>query len=389
MTTRVLFVDDETRVLEGLQRMLRSRRHEWEMEFASDAASALEACARKHFDVVVSDMRMPGMDGADLLTELQKHHPRTVRIVLSGHADRVGAARAARVAHQLLTKPTDATGLTETIDRACRLRDRLADPSISRLLEGGSWLTEPPPVYRNLLETMGESGAPQITPGWIAAREDGTAARALDLLNSTAFGASRHVPTLQTAITLLGADFVASLILAAEVFRSHEEHHGAAVTEPLRRHSLLVADLAASVVNEGHRWESAYIAGLLHEFGTLARRESVAGPRSAADGPTHQEDADPRAARTGLSGETQARLGACLLRRWNLPEAVVEAVAFHRSPSSIGVAVPMVPLAVHVADHLAHEAAGDTPPVLDVEALRDADLEDRLGEWRALAAERL
>ena len=78
--TRVLFVDDETRVLEGLQRMLRARRHEWEMVFADNGPSALEACDRLPFDVVVSDMRMPGMDGASLLSEVQRRHPDTVRI---------------------------------------------------------------------------------------------------------------------------------------------------------------------------------------------------------------------------------------------------------------------------------------------------------------------
>src|SRR5438477_1546624 len=68
MAQQILFVDDEERVLEGLRRMLRPMRDEWDMTFATSGAEALEVLARSHPDVIVSDMRMPGMDGAQLLT---------------------------------------------------------------------------------------------------------------------------------------------------------------------------------------------------------------------------------------------------------------------------------------------------------------------------------
>ena len=84
---RILFVDDEEMVLQGLQRMLRSLRREWDMTFVESGAKALELMAEQPFDVVVSDMLMPGMTGAELLNEVMKRYPRTVRLILSGHAD--------------------------------------------------------------------------------------------------------------------------------------------------------------------------------------------------------------------------------------------------------------------------------------------------------------
>lgn len=390
MTTRVLFVDDETRVLDGLQRMLRSRRHTWEMEFASDAASALEACARAPFDVVVSDMRMPGMDGADLLTEVQRRHPDTVRIVLSGHADRAGAARAARVAHQLLTKPTDAAGLTETIERACQLRDTLADPGVSGLIDRLAWLPELPPAYGRLLEAMDRPDAQPVALARGVSADAELAARVLDLVNSTRFGASRYVPTLQAAATLLGIDFIAGLVLAAEIFRQFEEHLDGRRARALRTHSLAVADLAATIANDGQRWESAYIAGLLHDLGRLALLHGL--PEEYADiERSARERSEPlvRAERAAF-GATHAQLGAALLRRWHLPEPIVEAVAFHHSPSEIAAATPIVPLAVHVADHFAHAANPGSDDrgsaALDLEAVRSAGLEERLGDWREMAS---
>ena len=84
---RLIFVDDEPAVLRMLQAMLRPMGNEWEMAFAENGELALQTMAQRPVDVVVSDMRMAGMNGAQLLNEVMKRHPRTVRIILSGYAD--------------------------------------------------------------------------------------------------------------------------------------------------------------------------------------------------------------------------------------------------------------------------------------------------------------
>lgn len=126
---RILFVDDEARVLSGLRRQLFARRGEWDMEFVESGPAALESLARQPADVLVSDMRMPGMDGAQLLGCVARKHPRVVRLVLSGHADpdRVQVARSC--AHQYLHKPCPPDTLQAEIVRALGVRatlDRLA-----------------------------------------------------------------------------------------------------------------------------------------------------------------------------------------------------------------------------------------------------------------------
>ena len=77
--------------------------------------------AAEPFDVVVTDMKMPGMNGAELLTQVQERHPRTVRIVLSGHADMEASIQGVGVSHQFLAKPRDADALESIVDRACGL----------------------------------------------------------------------------------------------------------------------------------------------------------------------------------------------------------------------------------------------------------------------------
>jgi len=114
---RILFVDDDESVLDALRNILRKRRNEWDMVFSIGAKAALTELAKAPFDVVVTDMRMPGMDGAALLTHVRDHYPGTARIVLSGHAERDAIVRALPVTHQFLNKPCDAVTLRSVVER--------------------------------------------------------------------------------------------------------------------------------------------------------------------------------------------------------------------------------------------------------------------------------
>jgi DNA-binding NtrC family response regulator len=127
---RILFVDDERKVLDGLQRMLRSMRSEWEMESAISGQEALEILEGKPFDAVVTDMRMPGMDGRQLLEQVKNLHPQVVRIILSGYTDKDLILNSVGLTHQFLSKPCDPEALKTTIARACAMRLLLEDESL-------------------------------------------------------------------------------------------------------------------------------------------------------------------------------------------------------------------------------------------------------------------
>src|SRR5689334_7179510 len=116
---RVLFVDDEPLVLQALQRMLRPFRNEWEMSFVDNGGDALKLMAEMPFHVVVTDMRMPGMNGADLLLKVQEVYPKTVRLILSGHADKELILKCVGTAHQFLSKPCEPETLRAAVKRGC------------------------------------------------------------------------------------------------------------------------------------------------------------------------------------------------------------------------------------------------------------------------------
>jgi CheY-like chemotaxis protein len=126
---RILFVDDEENVLDGIRRMLHAYRDRWETVFVTSGQAALLATRERAFDVVVSDLRMPGMDGAELLGHIQEQFPGAARIVLSGYSEPGLAARAAKVAHRVLEKPCSAQKFKDTIEHFCYLQHIFPSPS--------------------------------------------------------------------------------------------------------------------------------------------------------------------------------------------------------------------------------------------------------------------
>jgi YesN/AraC family two-component response regulator len=129
MKKRILFVDDEPNIIQGLKRALRCRKNEWEMFFADSGQKALELLAENQVDVIVTDMCMPGMDGVKLLTEVMKHYPRTARIILSGNLYKEMHVFSSKTAHKSLSKPCDTEKLIKSIEQVLENKEGLFDNS--------------------------------------------------------------------------------------------------------------------------------------------------------------------------------------------------------------------------------------------------------------------
>ncbi len=133
---RILFVDDERHVLSGLRRQLHGLRGEWEMTFAPGGPDAGALIEGQQFDLVVTDMQMPILDGAQLLEHVADVQERCARLVLSGHADPDRLLLAATCAHRYLDKPCPPDLLQLEIRQALSVRetlDELQDPGLEQL----------------------------------------------------------------------------------------------------------------------------------------------------------------------------------------------------------------------------------------------------------------
>ena len=369
MTTRILFVDDEANVLSGLRRMLRGQRKVWEMHFANGGAEALETMEQNAFDVIVSDMRMPGIDGAELLTRVSELYPNTVRLVLSGQSEHEKIFRAIGPAHQFLSKPCDPDLLVNTIQRACGLHGQLQDEALKNLTSQISCLPSLPRIYCQLVEELESDDASMDRVGDMIGSDIAMTAKVLQLVNSSFFGLPQHVTCPKHAVSLLGLNIIRPLVLTANAFAQYEDPNidGFALEQSIQ-HSLAVATTAKHISesesSDSQLVDDAFIAGMMHDIGKLIlavnKPEEYANSLSIAK----DENIPLWEAETRVFETTHAEVGAHLLGLWGLPNPIVEAVAFHHRPGD-ACSAGFTPLtAVYLANILQKpHFPGDESPV--------------------------
>ena len=243
MKKRALFVDDEPLVLSGLRRMLRSLRHDWDMVFANSGQEALERLEEETFAVVVSDMRMPEMDGATLLNEVARRHPAVARLVLSGHAELDAILRAVRPAHQFLAKPCDPKLLEQALQRILQVGADDRQNSICTRLGAHRRLPSPSSTIEALRTELLATPADLEAVSAIISSDVAMSIQALRLVNSAFFGPPTRTLDPRRAVSILGADILIALIDDVGLFRPVEPsiHEGEAAVSLVNQRAVEVA----------------------------------------------------------------------------------------------------------------------------------------------------
>lgn len=127
---RVLLVDDDPIVLRALRRVLLGARPTWEIDMAESVDAAMSLLGAKTYDVVVTDLHMPVLDGIALLRRLKKEQPSLMRIVHSSHIESMTAEQADEFAHAVLAKPGRPDELVQILDWAIDQRRRRVRDSV-------------------------------------------------------------------------------------------------------------------------------------------------------------------------------------------------------------------------------------------------------------------
>jgi response regulator RpfG family c-di-GMP phosphodiesterase len=274
MAKRILFVDDEPMVLTGLQRSLRPMRSEWEMVFAAGGEEALAAMDRHAFEIIVTDMRMPGMDGAQLLEEVQKRSPQTLRMVLSGQSDRETIMRSVNPAHQFISKPCEGEELKSRLIRAFALKDLLQNPDLRELVAKLDHLPSLPRVYLQLNEELRRPDPSLQRIDELIGADMAMTAKVLKLVNSAFFYVPCEISRASHAVKLLGLDTLRTLVLTAHVFEQFQSQLlSADDMRQISDHSLAVSNSARKIAifehADQHIQDESFTAGLLHDAGKL------------------------------------------------------------------------------------------------------------------------
>ena len=395
---RVLFVDDEENILHGLKRTFHDMRKEWDMSFAQGGEEALRLIEARPFDVVISDLRMPGMDGGQFLAEVQSRHPQTLRLILSGHSDREMILRTVKPAHQFLLKPIDSEELKRSIRRALLLRNSFMDDGLKSVVARIETLPSVPKTYTMIIEELSQEESSLKTVAELIAQDVGMTANILKLVNSAFFGLRTHVASPIHAVNLLGTDIIKALILHQNVFSQFKRDSFPGYDlELLWTHSLTTGLFAKNIAGLAgvpcQDRDDCYIAGLMHDAGKLILANNFEDDYKEVLRLCREQNRTAWTAEKEIFGTSHAEVGAFLLGLWGLSEPIMEAVCHHHDPKRRP-GKGLWPLtSVHAANCLEHEIVvinGDyAHNPLDSSFLEGIGCLAQLDTWRTACKEAL
>ena len=388
--SKIIFVDDEQYVLDGLRRMLRTMSKDWDMAFATSGPEALKILDTEDFDVIVTDMRMPEMDGAQLLAEVNERHPDMVRIVLSGHSDEATIFRSLKLVHRCLAKPCDPEMLRSVVKRSCELHKLLASEQLQELASRLPGLPSVPALYLELVEALKSPNTSVKQVGEIISKDIAMTAKMLQLVNSAFFGLPRNISDPAAAASLIGLDNILALVLSVKLFTQHEGARVPGISiEDIWRHSMRTAGCAKAIARvervSSSETDGAFFAAMLHDCGKILLINSLPTEYREALALAERDRTSLVEAERRVLGVTHSAVGAYLLGLWGLPDTIVEVVAYHHSPSMTAIDKFSILTAVHVANALEASESNPASKTLkerfDLDHLRTVASKEQLSAW--------
>ena len=279
------------------------------MVFAIGGPAGIDELRGATFDVVVSDMRMPDVDGAALLLQVRDHDPTTFRMILSGFSDQNATTRALPLAHHFFDKPCDLKALADAIDRSCRLRTLFSDARL-----------------RAVVDHIASLGSPVGSP---RSDDPGATARTLRLATSAFLGAEQPAASHPDPTSPSGQEMIAGQALASLAHDALARPIAGLSLDDVQRHSHEVAERAQRGLRDAAAASDAFTAGLVHEIGRLLIAIAMPEDHAAISRRLAQSGARRSVVERELLGTTHGEVGAYVLALWSIPLSVIEAVAFH------------------------------------------------------------
>ncbi len=388
--TKVMFVAGDAGFTRWLQGVLLSQTDCWEMTFVDSAEHALNRMVQSPSHVVVSDMRLAAMSGAELLARVKQQYPQTIRIILADFKDRESIVECVGTAHQFLSKPCHPDELRSAIDRACAFNQCMKSDRIRAIIGEMECLPSVPSLLSEVIQELQRDDADIDKVGVIIGKDIAMTAKLLKIVNSAFFGLDREISSPAEAVSYLGVETIKALVLAANAFATFEKHNTGPISlERLWNHSLGVAGMARQIAGDlgadRGLMEESFIAGMLHDIGKLALAANLPAQYQSVFDAAENLGLSLHAAEEAAFGAHHGDIGGYLLKLWGLPAGVVNAITFHHEPAREDSAGFTPVAAVHLANGLTHEAANPRTEFLDNQLVESLGIEARLPAWRELA----
>ena len=269
---QILFVDSDPTALAALKEALEGQETGWNATFVTSAQAALNLLSNRWFDVIFTELRLPGMDWAQLLEHVKLHHTSIIRVLLAEPLEDAHLDRAISVAQRFVAKPWDMQTLVANLESVLGAWPRTDNPLVRTIVGRLTALPSSSTTYPRLVNVMAQSNATIDQISTVIASDPALSAKLLQVVNSAFFGLPFKVASVPQAVSYLGMTSLRALVLMSTVFAAADSCPTVDGFSPsrLQRHSLLCARLARTLVADKSSRDDAFTGGLLHDIGMLA-----------------------------------------------------------------------------------------------------------------------
>ncbi len=337
---KILFIDSDKNAIKDLKKQLHAMRVVWDMVFVESGKDALELMESTSYDVAVSEMNMPEMNGIEFFDRIQQSHPKTGRIMYSENPDGKMARDSIGCTHQFLLKSCSPEVMKCSIQRICKLQDLTKNENLKQLIAGVKNLPSLPRLYNMITKEMQSTDPSLAKVGSLIAQDISLSAKILQLVNSAYFRLPKRIVDPEQATIYLGSEVVKAVVLTNHIFSSFGKEAATLGIDMAEMwdHSMQVGVVSGNIARseqvEKDEIEDAMIAGVLHDIGKLIFLK-IPGKYEEIMSFVEFTGSDLVDAEYAAVKTSHAELGAYLLGLWGIPDSVVEVVAFHHEPSAL------------------------------------------------------
>ena len=350
MSKAILFVDDEKAILNSIRREFFDS--PYEVFIASSGKEALEILNKNQIDLVVSDMRMPEMDGYELLKRVKSIHPSIIRLILSGFTDEKTVFKSIynNLAKLFITKPWKKDDFRRAIDEVFKTEELLQNNKSLKQIKDIGKLPTIPAVLKEISDVI-ENDDHNIEKIVKLIEEDITlSSEVLRIINSAFYGIK--TASIKTAVLSLGLVNLKAIIATAEVFKSENDFYNKKqIWEHSNITNKILIELYDKILNK--KLPDYYsTAGLLHDIGKVAffkiYDKEYDEIYKLAEGKSLEEINQLEKEKFNIDHE---ELGGYLLQWWDIPYAIVESALYHHNPMLSSEANRELVSMIHIADY--------------------------------------